>query len=234
MKRILIQIVPILLLAACSSPEIAAEAVAEVDLEATAQRIAQTSIAITQAAQPTATQPPPTATPEPTATTLPTETATMIPSPTSPPPTATPTTSPANVKNSLRTYYVNTDENGPIDCGDKLISIRIGVARTGDPATDVGFALSGLFSVHQPYVLGLYNAYGSVGSAFSVDEVTYDANANKLEVFISGRYHRNDQPRCENLRVHRQIAQTVKNAAPGVSFDLWINGQTIKDVLLGD
>ena len=231
MKRMFILIVPILLLAACGNPEVAAP----VDLAATAQLIAQTSIAITQAAQPTSTQPPPTATSEPTATSLPTETATLIPSPTSPPPpTATATTSPANVENSLRTYYVNTDENGPIDCGDKLISIRIGVARTGDIATDVHFALSSLFSVHQPYILGLYNAYGSVGNAFSVDEVTHDPNANRINVFISGRYHRNDQPRCENLRVHRQIVQTVKNAAPGVRFDLWINGQTIKDVLLGD
>lgn len=220
-----------LTLAACSGSQ------AQPDLEATAVAIADTKVAETLAAQPepSATD---SETPIPTSAT-PTITPTVTETPV--PPTATwtatatlsPTaTTPPIPANPILVYYVDLDTPGPAGCGDTMIPVRTTYERTGDPVLDVHWALTSLFSNHSPTVLGLHNAYAPW--VLQVDEIVYEAGNDHLHVYVSGRYIKSNQDRCENMRVVQQIRYTVVFNTDVKSFDVWVNGQTMKDALLGD
>lgn len=137
-------------------------------------------------------------------------------------------TAPAQVS-EIRIYMIAVGDNGasgpPIGCGDSLIEVRRAVAPTTQP---VRAALDTLLAEKNQYYgeSGLYNAlYQSNLSVQSVD-VSADGVATVQltgEVTLGGT--------CDVPRFKAQIVQTILSAGEIQWAEVFINGQTIDEVL---
>ena len=149
---------------------------------------------------PTATQIP-TDTPTVTLTSIPTETPTPSETPTSTMPPPTP-----SGEDAIYVYYIQLDTDGPVACGDSLVPLNTGMARTGNIEADVTTALSRLFYQRQ-FFGNLYNAL--FRSNMSVNSVEFEENTGLINVYLDGTYVRSDD-RCDDRRVRAQVWTTIK------------------------
>ncbi len=194
---------------------------------------------------------PPPASPEVTLTILPTDTpvppsptptntlvpATFTPTPSPLPtdtlePSATPTNTPLpptpSGENAIYIYLVQLGTGGSTGCGDSLIKINTGLARSGNVAADITSALRSLL-VKSPTIAGFYNpVYLSNMSVASVD---YKPSTNSVTVNLSGTYVRSGD-RCDDGRVRDQIWTTIRQfpEAKGSPLVL-LNGNLLGDIL---
>ncbi len=153
-----------------------------------------------------------TPTPTPTQTPLPTQT--FTPSPTfteTPLPTATetPTSTPASVSyvtDGMILYYVTSiGTGGPVGCGDSLIALSTGRARTGNLDADLKIALDAIFSSGQ-YPAGLYNA--TYPSVLKVGGVEYTVSNGVATVQLDGSYV-TPADACDASRYRAQVWTTA-------------------------
>jgi hypothetical protein len=158
---------------------------------------------------------PPTDTPVPTATATlsPTETPTItatLPPTETPTPSETPTmTVPPPTpsgEDAIYVYYIQLDTGGPVACGDSLVPLNTGMARTGNVETDVTIALTRLF-YQREFFGNLYNAI--FRSNMSVKSVEFEENTGLVNVYLDGTYVRSGD-RCDDSRVRAQIWTTIR------------------------
>ena len=182
----------------------------------------------------TSTPIPPTDPPVPTstATSLPTDTPTVTPTL---PPTETPTPSDTPTatlppptpsgEDAIYVYYIQLDTDGPVACGDSLIPVNTGVARTGNIEADVATALGRLF-YQREFFGNLYNAL--FRSNMSVKSVEFEENTGLVNVYLDGTYVRSDD-RCDDRRVRAQVWTTIKQFK-----EIKITYVLLRTALLGD
>ncbi len=223
--RTYLSLVLLVLLAACSSPVSRPEATQGVSQPPTAVPATETPL------PPPATLPPP----SPTATSLPTDTPTVQPTDTAtvvPTETLTPTLAiPPTVtgENAIYIYVVDRDTGGSMACGDTLVPINTGQARSGDLAQDVETGLKNLF-VKRQYILGLYNPLYI--SNIAVTQVWYKEYSQTIYVRLQGTYVRSDD-RCDTRRVREQIWATIRQFGGVKVVDILLNDNLLGDILAG-
>ena len=183
---------------------------------------------------PTATNPPPpTNTPVPTVTPLP-PTATFTETPL--PPTSTPIpftpppplpTATIALKDQIRVYYIDIENNGQFGCNEAIVWFGIGVKRSEDVVADIKLALYRLLTYYQPYFGNFYHA--GYASQLAVGDVSIDANRTAF-VNITGTYVPTKEP-CDAPRFRDQIKMTIKQFPLVVAMVITINGHPIGDVM---
>jgi hypothetical protein len=190
----------------------------------------------TAAIQPaTATPVPPTETASPvppTATASPTDTATVIPSPTETPlPTETPTpTLPPPTpsgKDAIYIYYIQLDTDGPVACGDSLVPINTGLARSGDVEADVASALKRLFSKVKGSGELVNPAYLS---NIEIESVTFKDFSGLVDVRLKGTYVRSGD-HCDDWRVREQVWNTIRQFDGVKTVYILLNSNLLGDIL---
>ncbi len=118
---------------------------------------------------------------------------------TAPPPTP-------SGEDAIYLYYIQLNTDGPVACGDSLIPLNTGVARTGDVEADVAVALGRLF-YQREYFGNLYNAL--FRSNMSVTRVEFEENTGLVNVYLDGTYVRSGD-RCDDRRVRAQVWTTIR------------------------
>jgi hypothetical protein len=221
---VLAMVLPVLL-AACSSPVTQPVPTQSLSEPPTAVPATKTPL------PPTATPPPPSPTatslPTDTPTVLPTDTITVLPSATLTPTLAIPPT--VTGEDAIFIYLVDRGTGGPLACGDTLVPINTGQARSGDLAQDVQTALQNLF-VKRQYILGLYNPVYI--SNISVTKVWYKEYSQTIYVRLEGTYVRSDD-RCDTRRVREQIWATIRQFGGVKVVDILLNDNLLGDILAG-
>lgn len=183
----------------------------------------------------TATLVPPTETASPvppTATASPTDTATLVPSPTETPlPTETPTpTLPPPTpsgEDAIYIYYVQPDTDGPVACGDSLVPINTGLARSGDVEADVASALKRLFSKVKGSGELVNPAYLS---NIEIESVTFKEFSGLVDVQLKGTYVRSGD-HCDDWRVREQVWNTIRQFEGVKTVYILLNGNLLGDIL---
>jgi hypothetical protein len=124
-------------------------------------------------------------------------------------------------------YMIQKDTGGPVACGDSLIKINTGLARSGNIETDVAAALRRLF-VKVEHFGALYNP--AFRSNIDTINVEYKAYSGLVNVDMSGTYVRSDE-RCDDSRVRAQVWTTIRQF-PGVkTVYILLNGNLLGDIL---
>ena len=176
---------------------------------------------------PTPTPIPPTETPLPTPTETPTLPPTSTPFPTIPPTPTSPPPTPSG-KKAIYVYFIQKKTGGTVGCGDSLVQINTGLARTDDSPFDLRQALQRLFSYRVAEFGDLYNPLYK--SELSVASIEWTAN-NSVSVDLSGTIKLSDDP-CDGSRIFAMLTMTVRqfpNITGNPRFTL--NGVGIKNFL---
>lgn len=177
---------------------------------------------------------PATATPPPTDTPLPSPTFTLAPTATllfvvdSPIPTQPPqATVTVDYHNAILVYFFNLDVKGPYGCGEQLMWINTGRAKSGNTEVDLAYALRWLFSYHNEKIGKLYNPGWK--STFAVGWIKVDKDYT-INVNITGTYvpTKND---CDRTRLRDQIKMTVMQFAKTKKVNITLNGTALADAL---
>jgi hypothetical protein len=208
------------------------------------------------APSPTATAIPPTETPVPTATDTPTATFTLTPSetPTATPtetvtpsetPTATASSTPTETPtltatptqtvgpawsdpNAIRIYVTHLGTGGPLACGDTLVGISSGFARTGDVKEDIRIAVNTLFASGQK--VGAYHN-ATYPSKFRVSEVNFKKSSGTAEITLKGSYVK-PSDYCEGRRYREQVWATARQFPEVQRVSIWLeDGKLLGDLL---
>lgn len=139
-----------------------------------------------------------------------------------PPPTVT-------GENAIYIYLVDRGTGGSVACGDTLVPVNTGQARTGDLAQDVATGLKNLF-VKRQYILGLYNPLYI--SNIEVKDVWYKKYSQTIYVRLEGTYVRSDD-RCDTRRAREQIWATIRQFGGVKVVDILLNDNLLGDILAG-
>lgn len=231
--RLLILILALVLLSACSAPTTVAPTA--------------TALPTNTPEPPTATVPPPTETPLPPTSTqtstpvppspTPTQTPTQVPTDT-PTPTETPTQTPVLVsgqssvqlpaasKGTVLMYFIQLQTGGAVACGDSVIGVGTGIQSTGNIAKDVSSGLKQLFAADFKYASGLYNPL--YASRIRVGNVKFDSKTGLISVWLHGTYKPTGDD-CDNLRVKAQVWTTVRQYRDVKMTNIFLN-----DIPFGD
>jgi len=187
-------------------------------------KITQKTLETLQALTLTATFPPtvtemPTHTPSPTPSYTPSETPTLTP-------TATPTNLGAGIipEDAIIFYLTLLGTGGSVGCGDSLLKMTTGQARTGDLAADLKVALDRIFTVGQ-YAGSVYNA--TYPSRLQVDRVNITLDGTAV-VYFSGSYEK-PADGCDASRYRSQVWATAMQFKEIKRFEPWVG-----NALLGD
>jgi hypothetical protein len=210
------------LLSACGSGNVTFE---QDQLEISPTTVSSLSPSLTFTPLPPSETPvPPTATLTPTASATPTPTETPTPSDTPtetlPPPTA-------SGDEAIYVYYIFTNNDGPLHCGDSAVKVNTGAYRTGNIETDVTTALQRLFTKQQ-YFGNLYNPVYL--SNWRIDSVDFKAYEGLVNVSLSGGYVRSGD-RCDDSRVRTQIWSTIRQFSGVKTVYILMNGNLLGDIL---
>jgi hypothetical protein len=223
-RRACLMLALLALLAACSSPVTQPEPTQGLPPPAAA-------LATETPLPPSATPRPPVPTetllPTDTPTVQPTDRATVAPSATLTPTLAIPPT--VTGEDAIYIYLVDTDTGGSVACGDTLVPINTGQARSGDLAQDVATGLKNLF-VKRQFILGLYNPLYI--SNIGVTDVWYKEYSQTIYVRLQGTYVRSDD-RCDTRRVRAQIWATIRQFGGVKVVDILLNDNLLGDILAG-
>ena len=168
----------------------------------------------------------PTATASETATATETSTATETPSET---PSETPTDGP--LEGALYYFFTAANADGPIGCGEDLVSFSTGVVGTGDAATDVGIALGRLFNAGVQYQFGAYNPL--YGSSLIITSIQYEEEFDEIVVRTTGNLNRGEKG-CDWDRIRLVVRATVRGASGGESVEVRFNHHAFNDVVSSD
>ena len=112
-------------------------------------------------------------------------------------------------------------------CGDSLIKLNTGVARSGNVEADVAIALKRLFVKVENFG-ALYNP--AFRSNIDVTRVEFKAYSGLVNVDLKGTYVRSGD-RCDDGRVRAQVWTTIRQF-PGVkTVYILLNGNLLGDIL---
>lgn len=130
-----------------------------------------------------------------------------------PPPT--PTEAPISASGGEGIYYFLVAENtgDPFACGDSLLMIYPGIARTGDAQVDITNALNALLSNKHQYYNGLYNPM--YASSLRVSDVDVFPGEPESNVWLAGDFAR-PKDKCDSLRMRAQVWETIEIQFPEV------------------
>jgi len=175
-----------------------------------------------------------TQTPTASFTATPTSTPTYTNTPTETPtgtPTVTHTNTPAPAwadPNAIRIYVIHPGTGGPIACGDSILGISSGYARTGSVEQDIKLALNTLFATSQ-YLGDFYNA--TYTSSFKVNSVDFKESTGTAEIVLSGSYVK-PKDACDARRYREQVWATARHF-PEVNraYISLTNGKLLGDLL---
>jgi hypothetical protein len=190
--------------------------------------------AIPGLAESTATLVEPTATATESPTPLPTETpthtatATETSTPTETP-TETPTAGP--LEGALYYFFTAANADGPIGCGEELVSFSTGIVGSGDAITDVRIALERLFGAGVQYQFGAYNPL--YGSSLIITSVQYEEEFDEIVVRTTGNLNRGEKG-CDWDRIRLVVRATVRGASGGESVEVRFNHHAFNDYVSSD
>lgn len=235
--RLLLAVLALALLAACSSPTGTPVSLSPSITPALPTPTEMPTNTPIPSATPLPPSPTPSETPTRTPTQAPTETPTEVPTETpTETPTATPTLSgeqaslPAASKDAVWIYLIQQNVNGPI-CGDAAVPVSSGVSRTNDISQNVKDALKVLFSYQSEYVGGLLNPL--FRSNIRVENVSFNRKNGLITVELSGTYKPTGD-KCDNTRVKAQIWQTVRQFSAVKATNIYLNGIPFGDRVSND
>jgi hypothetical protein len=135
------------------------------------------------------------------------------------------------VDNPIRIYYIQLNVGGPVACGDNVIGLGIGEARTSDISKDAEKALQRLLSNKSEYVSGLYNPL--YRSNIKVDSVEFRRSNGLITVNLRGTYSKPEDD-CDNLRVKAQVWKTVRQFRGVKATNIYLNGIPFGDRVSND
>lgn len=160
-------------------------------------------------------------TPSVTATNVPTETSTYTP------------TAPPNLGSSdvyINIYLIAADADGPIGCGENLVSLSTGIRPSGDPALDTRVALERLFGLGVQYQYGAYNPL--YGSSIIITSSMYEEAFGEIVVRTTGNINRGENS-CDRNSIRLAVNTTSRKAA-GQSVEIRYNDHAFNDVVSTD
>jgi hypothetical protein len=190
--------------------------------------ISCSSIPVLPEATATVVLPSATITESPTATSTETATATKTATP-SETPTETPTDGP--LAGALYYFFTAADTDGPVGCGEDLVSFSTGIVGTGDAATDVRIALERLFNAGVKYQFGAYNPL--YGSSLIITSVQYEEEFDEIVVRTTGNLNRGEKG-CDWDRIRLVVRATVRGASGGESVEVRFNHHAFNDYVSSD
>jgi hypothetical protein len=161
-----------------------------------------------------------------TATPFPTETPTVTPTNTS---TPVPTLGSSDIY--LNIYFIPSNADGPIGCGEELVALSTGILPTGDAITDVRVALEKLFSVRVQYQYGTYNPLYS--SSLIITSVQFEDEFDEIVARTTGNLNRGEKG-CDWGRIRLMVRATTKAASGGQSVEVRFNQHAFNDYVSSD
>jgi hypothetical protein len=130
-------------------------------------------------------------------------------------------------EDAIYLYYILLDSDGPVACGDSLIPLNTGVARSGDVAVDVTLALGRLF-YQREFFGNLYNPL--FRSNMSVKSVEFDEKSGLINVYLDGTYVRSGD-RCDDRRVRAQVWTTIRQFKQVKTIYILLRSSLLGDLL---
>ncbi len=127
-------------------------------------------------------------------------------------------------------YLIAPDDNGQsgpaVGCGDSAVFVTTGNPSSGDPATDLRFALGAMLAYRASASgSGLINAFE--GSALTVQNVA--VNGDYAEVALSGSLRLGGV--CANPRVEAQLILTIFELPTINSTQITVDGRNLKQIV---
>ncbi len=127
-------------------------------------------------------------------------------------------------------YLIAPDDNGQsglaVGCGDSAVFVTTGSPSSGDPATDLRFALGAMLAYRASASgSGLINAFED--SPLAVQSVTL--TGDRAEVALSGNLTLGGA--CANPRVEAQLLLTIFEQPAVNSASITVDGRNLKQIL---
>jgi hypothetical protein len=144
-----------------------------------------------------------------------------------PPPLPTASLTPTLVDGGVFYYLVAENTGGPFACGDSLLRVYPGIAKTGDIETDLRSAMNAMFSNSHHHYNGLLNPLHASSLWFA------DAafQGSELHVRLRGDLVR-PKDDCESKRMYAQVWQTIFHNSGQDRAVVWLNQALFADLLV--